>query len=114
MRLEFAFISSLEKYTTMLCIDRVNYKRWLPLYFENCLALQDKFPAIYGSFMAGGFFGRHNKRKASAVPMVQTLEKAYNKSAKSNSGIVGFSQRKDVVCRWNIIKHEKVKLNNCR
>ena len=44
--------------------------------------------------MASGFVVRHTKRKASAVPMDQALEKAYNKPAKNNSGIVGISRRK--------------------
>lgn len=39
----------------MLWIWLVNYKSWLPLYFEDCLALKDKFQAIYDSFMAGVF-----------------------------------------------------------
>ena len=41
--------------------------------------------------------------------MDQAMEKAYNKPAKDNSGIVGFSRRKEAVAKWNIIKHEKVK-----
>ena len=62
--------------------------------------------------MAGGFVVRHTKSKASGVLMNQALEKPYNKSAKSNSGIVGISRRKDAVCRWNTIKHEKAKFKN--
>ena len=56
---------------------------------EDCLALKDKFPSFYKSLiMAAGFVGRHTKRKASAILMDQTFENAYNKPAKSNSGIV--------------------------
>ena len=39
--------------------------------------------------------------------MDQALEKQYNKPAKSSSGVIGFTRRKEAVCRWNIIKHEK-------
>ena len=76
------------------CFDRINYKRWLSLYFEDCLALEDKFPIIYKSFMAGDFVVRHTQRKGSAVPMDQALEQAYNKPAKSCSGIVGISRQR--------------------
>ena len=31
--------------------DRVNYKRWLPLYYEDCISLKSKFPLIYESFI---------------------------------------------------------------
>ena len=39
--------------------------------------------------------------------MDQALEKAYNKVAKSQSGIIGFSRRKQAVAKWNIMKHGK-------
>ena len=52
---------------------------------------------------------RHTSRKGSAVPMDQALEKAYNKPAKSSAGIIGFTRRKEAVCKWNLIKHEKEK-----
>ena len=39
--------------------------------------------------------------------MDQALEKQYNKLAKGQSGIIGITRRKEAVCKWNIIKHEK-------
>ena len=92
--------------------DRINYKRWLPMYYEDCLALPRRFPKMYSSFLMGDFVVRHTSRKGSAVPMDQALEKAYNKPAKSSSGIIGFSRRKEAVCKWNLIKHEKDKFRN--
>ena len=59
--------------------------------------------------MKGDFVVRHTSRKGSAVPMDQALEKAYNKPAKSSAGIIGFTRRKEAVCKWNLIKHEKEK-----
>ena len=59
--------------------------------------------------MEGGFVVRHTSRRASAVPMDQALEKAYNKPAKSHAGVVGISRRKEAVSRWNLVKHEKLK-----
>ena len=35
--------------------NRTNYKRWVPLYFEDCMALPTVFPKIYDSFQKGGF-----------------------------------------------------------
>ena len=52
---------------------------------------------------------RHSSRKCSAVSMDQALEKAYNKPAKLSAGIIGFTRRKEAVCKWNLIKHEKAK-----
>ena len=55
---------------------------------------------------------RQSSRKGSAVLMNQALEKAYNKPAKSSAGIIGFTRRKEAVCKWNLIKHEKAKYRN--
>ena len=55
---------------------------------------------------------RQSSRKGSAVLMNQALEKAYNKPAKSSAGIIGFTRRKEAVCKWNLIKHEKAKYQN--
>ena len=40
-------------------------------------------------------------------PMDQALEKEYNKPAKGPSSVIGFSNRKEAVAQWNLIKHEK-------
>ena len=68
--------------------DRVNYKRWLPIYYEDCIALPQNFPIIYTSFAEGGFVVKHTNRCGSSVPMDQALEKAYNKPAKDQAGII--------------------------
>ena len=44
--------------------------------------------------------------------MDQALEKVYNKRAKGQGGIIGISRGKQAICKWNIIKHEKVKYKN--
>lgn len=87
--------------------NRTNYRRWAPLYFEDCLSLESKFPKIHDCFVDGDFVVHQTKRRGSGIPMDQALEKQYNKPAKSSSGIIGFSRQKAAVCKWNLIKHEK-------
>ena len=89
--------------------DRTNYSRWVPLYYEDCVALEKNFPAIYASFSQGGFVVRHTLKCGSGVPMDQALEKEYNKPAKGQGGIIGISRRKEAVAQWNITKHDKAK-----
>ena len=91
----------------VFAFDRTNYKRWLPLYYEDCLSLQSKYPLIYESFMQGGFVAKLTQRKGSAIPMDQALESKYNKPAESSSGVIGMTRRKEAVCKWNLVKHEK-------
>ena len=43
---------------------------------------------------------------------IRLWEKTYNKPAKSSAGIIGFTRRKEAVCKWNLIKHEKAKYQN--
>ena len=84
-------------------IDRTNYKRWLPLYFEDCLSLPERYPLIHENILQGEFVVKLTKRKGSAVPVDQALESKYNKQAKSSSGIIGITRRKDAVCKWDLI-----------
>ena len=51
----------------------------------------------------------HTSRRGSGVLMDQALERAYKKPANDQGGITGISRRKQAVCKWNIIKHEKAK-----
>jgi len=87
--------------------NRSNYRRWAPLYFEDCLLIETKFPKIHDCFINGGFIVSQTKRRGSSLPMDQALEKQYNKPAKSSSGIIGYTRRKAAVCKWNLIKHVK-------
>ena len=43
--------------------DCANYKRWLPLYYENYLALDQKKSKIHASFLKGDFVVQHFCRK---------------------------------------------------
>ena len=63
-------LSAVEKAITLcFTFDRGNYKRWLPLYFNDCLALEDKFPSLHRAFVEGDFVVRHTCRGGSAVPV---------------------------------------------
>ena len=64
---------------------------------------------MYQSLLNGDFVVGHSFRKDSAVSLDQALEKFGSKPAKSSAGIIGFTRRKETVCKWNLIKHEKAK-----
>lgn len=80
-------------------LDKVNYKRWLPIYCEDCLQLPKKNTDLYPSFKEGDFIVYHTTRKGCPVPMDQALENAYNKVANGQSSIIGFSRRKQAVAK---------------
>ena len=92
--------------------DRTNYKRWLPLYFEDCLSLSERYPSIHENFLQGEFVVKLTKRRGRAVSVDQALEKKYKKHAKSSSGIIRITRREEAVCKWGLIKHEKANYSN--
>lgn len=59
-------------------LDRVNYKRCLPLYYEDADALKEKFLNMHPQFSMGDFTVKHKKakRSESALTVDQPLEKA--------------------------------------
>ena len=58
-----------------LSFDHINFKRCLPVYYEDCLALPKRFPEMYESFLNRDFVVRHSSRKGSAVPVYQAMKK---------------------------------------
>ena len=88
--------------TLPLCFafNRVNYKRWLSLYHEDCLALPKAFPIVYSALLEGDFTVKHTVNSVSRIPLDQYLEKGYDKSAKGPSWIIGYTRKN--VLKWNI------------
>ena len=80
------------------------------VYLHDCISLKDTHTKINEDFLQGNFIVHQTERRSSSLPMDQALEKAYNKVAKGAGGVIGFTRRKEVVARWNIIKHEKSKI----
>ena len=78
--------------------NSTNYRRWVPLYFEDCMTMKSKFPELWDHFSKGKFVVHQTKRKGSGIPMDQALGKQYHKPAKSPSGIIGFTRCKEAVC----------------
>ena len=59
---------------------RTNYCRWTPLYYEDCINLENKFPLLQTAFLKGDFVVHQTLRKCSAVPIDQALEMASERS----------------------------------
>ena len=86
---------------------RINYCRWTPIYFEDCLNLVNKHPSLHQPFCDGNFVVHHTTRKGSGMPMDQALEKEYNKKPKDPVGIIGITRREESVAKWNLMRHER-------
>ena len=64
-------------------------------------------PELYDHFVKGGWVMYYGERKGSCIGFDMGLEKAYNKAAKSASGVIGMTARKEAVALWCVVKHEK-------
>ena len=74
--------------------DRINYKKQAPLYYEDCLALPNKFPKLFEAFCREDFV------VTKPFLLGQPLEMQYNKSAKGQLGIIGMTKKKEAVNKW--------------
>lgn len=81
--------------------DKINYARYLPVYYAQMINLHSEHPNVYSNFMNGIFsvqlagespFGR--------IPVDQTTEVTVNKDTKSSGGITKYSLKTGTVTRF--------------
>ena len=85
--------------------NKTNYARWGPIFYEDCMVLEEKFPLLYQSYQMGGFV-IYRERPGSGIPMDQGLEQVYNKPAKRAGGVIGITRRKEAMAIWDIPRHD--------
>ena len=50
------YLSALQRAIPLFfAFDRTNYSRWVPLYYNDCILLEEKFPDLFEGFMKGDF-----------------------------------------------------------
>lgn len=100
----------------MFAYDRVNYSRYLSVYFLDMQSLEKKHPNVLSAFQAGEFVvQRTNNSSFSRVPVDQTIEQTVNRDTKTKGGIIGFSVSNGSVQRWLLTFHERAAITQaCR
>ena len=81
-------------------LNRTNYSRWVPIYFEDCCNLEAKFPILHQSFCDGNFVVHHTNRRNCGMPIDQALKKEYHKKAKGPGGIIGITRKEGSVAKF--------------
>ena len=92
--------------------DRINYTRWCSLYIQDILKLPDTKPELYEKFLSGQFTVNRSSIPFTSVGTDQALEQTINRSQKSSSGTIGFTQKKEYVAAWNLNHHEILSVCN--
>ena len=91
----------------MFAYDRVNYSRYLPVYFLQMSALLFTHPEAAADLLYGDFGVQSNSSHGfSQVPVDQAIEQTINRDSKTKGGIIGFSLQKGAVQKWAITAHE--------
>ena len=90
-----AYLSSLRRSIPLFfAIGKINYCRWAPIHYKECLNLENLHPKLFEAFNQVYFVVNHTSRRVSSVPVDQALEKAYNKPAKGPGGFIGLTRKK--------------------
>lgn len=94
-------------------MDRINYTRWCSVYLNDLLGLQENYPAIYEEFVKGNSVVKATDIPFSSVGPDQRLEQTANRSKKSVGEIIGQTNIKEYVNKWNLIHHEMLAIDIC-
>ena len=93
-------LSAVRRFLSLFfAFERTNYCRCVPLYYEDCIALEKNFLAIYASFLQGGFVVRQILKCGSGVPMDQAFEKNITNQPKiREASLVFHAEKKQLLC----------------
>ncbi len=84
--------------------DKVNYARYLPVYYASMTSLPVDHPQVYQHFMNGGFSVQlRSANPFGKVPVDQTTEEMVNKNTKVSGGIKRFSLKSGAVSRFYLV-----------
>ena len=96
--------------------DRVNYSRYLSVYWCDMMSLNERHPTAHEAFQAGEFVAQRSTVSSfSQVAIEQTIGQTINRDTKSKDGIIGFSLNIGAVQRWLLTSHERAAITQaCR
>ena len=88
--------------------SRINYARYLPIYYLEMKSLHTSHPDIHQMFMNGDFVvQRQESYGFSQVACDMTIEQTCNKDTKTKGGVVGFSLNQGASQRWVLTHPER-------
>ena len=82
-------------------MDKTNYSRYLPVYYNQMSHLEQNNPELFSHFKRGGFSVQLRRTNPfGKIPIDQTLEETVNKDTQTSGGTKGFSLNKGAVARY--------------
>ena len=84
---------------------RINYSRYLPIYYLEMIDLQTTHPFVHGHLLDGEFAVKRQDDHGFALTACdQVIEQTYNRDSKTKGGLTGITLQKGAVRRW-ILRH---------
>jgi len=103
-----AYVSCLRLLCPMIfAADRVNYARFLPLYYVQLSQLIWEYPDAHKLLENKGISVSRSDAPAYRNAIDITIEQTINRSAKTSGGIIGFSRNVSAYYRWCVTRHQR-------
>lgn len=88
--------------------DRVNYSRYLSIYFCEMLKLNETHPNVLEEFLMGKFsVQQQSSYNFSKTPCDQVIEQTFNRDSKTKGGLIGITCNKAALHRWVLSHHSR-------
>lgn len=92
--------------------DRINYSRYVSVYWCEMINLNITHPDIYREFKKGRFSVQQQEFNSfSQTPCDQVIEQTCNRDTKTKGGLTGFSCNKGAVHRWILSHHSRAAIS---
>lgn len=76
------------------------------MYLNDLLGIEKNYPKVYEEFLKGNFVVKASDIPFASVASDQRLEQTANREKKSVGGIIGQTNLKGYVTKWDLIHHE--------
>ena len=98
----------------LFAYDRVNYSRYLTLYWCEMTALPETHRDAHDEFLKDEFCVQCSASAFRQIPVDQPIEQTVNRDSKTKGGIICFSQKPGAVQKWIINAHQRAEISrNC-
>ena len=91
-------------------LDKINYARYLPVYYAQMSRLQETSPVLHDHFLNGGFFVQlRNEHPFARIAVDQTTEETVNKDTPTAGVTRGFSLKPGAVPRYYLTAEHRAR-----
>ena len=91
----------------MFAYDRINYARYMCIYWSEMANLKDTHPSAFAELQRGEFAVQRSAGTFAQVAVDQAIEQSINRDSKTRGGIIAFSLNPSAVHQWILAAHKR-------